>query len=74
MTPDPRCCGTGTCIINADGECWCGQKWDGQKMAHAVLTPLAPLALLTPLAPPLPTAAPAQPQPGAEPSADTDDA
>jgi hypothetical protein len=65
MTPDPRCCGTGTCIINADGECWCGQKWDGQKMAHAVLTPLAP---------PSPSAAPAQPQPGAEPSADTDDA
>jgi hypothetical protein len=32
MTEDPRCCGTGTCIINDDGECWCGQKWDGEKM------------------------------------------
>jgi len=29
---DPRCCGTGTCIINAEGYCWCGQKWDGEKM------------------------------------------
>ena len=25
--------GTGTCIINADGYCWCGQKWDGTKMS-----------------------------------------
>ena len=32
MSSDPRCCGTGTCIINADGVCWCGQKWDGEKM------------------------------------------
>lgn len=32
MTDDPRCCGSGTCIINDDGECWCGQRWDGQKM------------------------------------------
>ena len=32
MSDDPRCCGTGTCIINAQGECWCGQKWDGEKM------------------------------------------
>lgn len=29
---DERCCGTGTCIINAQGYCWCGQKWDGEKM------------------------------------------
>ena len=29
---DDRCCGTGTCIINSEGYCWCGQKWDGQKM------------------------------------------
>lgn len=29
---DARCCGTGTCIINAEGFCWCGQKWDGTKM------------------------------------------
>jgi hypothetical protein len=32
MTDDPRCCGTGTCIINDEGLCWCGQQWDGQKM------------------------------------------
>ncbi len=32
MTNDPRCCGTGTCIINDEGLCWCGQQWDGQKM------------------------------------------
>lgn len=32
MTQDPRCCGTGTCIINAEGLCWCGQQWDGEKM------------------------------------------
>lgn len=34
MTPtqDDRCCGSGTCIINDQGECWCGQRWDGEKM------------------------------------------
>ena len=32
MSDDPRCCGTGTCIINAEGVCWCGQRWDGEKM------------------------------------------
>ncbi len=38
MTEDLRCCGTGTCLINDEGFCWCGQKWDGEKMcfpAHA---------------------------------------
>lgn len=30
--PDKRCCGSGVCIINNDGECWCGQVWDGEKM------------------------------------------
>ena len=29
---DDRCCGTGTCIINEDGRCWCGQRWDGTRM------------------------------------------
>jgi len=28
---DRRCCGSGTCIINTEGICWCGQKWDGEK-------------------------------------------
>lgn len=32
MTEDVRCCGTGTCIINEEGVCWCGQRWDGEKM------------------------------------------
>ena len=30
--PDKRCCGSGVCIINSAGECWCGQVWDGEKM------------------------------------------
>ena len=37
MNEDPRCCGSGTCIINTEGHCWCGQQWDGQKMSHALL-------------------------------------
>jgi hypothetical protein len=28
MTDDPRCCGSGTCIIDLKGRCWCGQQWD----------------------------------------------
>ena len=35
MVDDLRCCGTGTCLINAEGSCWCGQQWDGQKMCFA---------------------------------------
>jgi hypothetical protein len=34
MAEDARCCGSGTCIIDAEGRCWCGQQWDGQRMAH----------------------------------------
>jgi len=34
---DSRCCGSGVCIINDAGECWCGQKWDGKKMAYMPL-------------------------------------
>ena len=33
MAEDPRCCGSGTCIIDPEGRCWCGQQWDGNKMA-----------------------------------------
>ena len=45
MTDDPRCCGTGTCIINPEGVCWCGQVWDGEKMSmpkqnNKTLTPI----------------------------------
>jgi hypothetical protein len=29
---DDRCCGGDNCIINPEGECWCGQRWDGEKM------------------------------------------
>lgn len=32
-TPEKRCCGSGVCIINDAGECWCGQVWDGEKMS-----------------------------------------
>ena len=35
MTEDPRCCGSGTCLIDAEGRCWCGQQWDGKKMCFA---------------------------------------
>ena len=34
MNDDSRCCGTGTCIINTEGVCWCGQVWDGEKMCR----------------------------------------
>jgi len=37
MNEDPRCCGSGTCIIDTEGRCWCGQQWDGKKMGHAPL-------------------------------------
>jgi hypothetical protein len=39
MTDDPRCCGSGTCIIDPEGRCWCGQQWDGQKMCRPTLAP-----------------------------------
>ena len=43
MSEDPRCCGTGTCIIDPEGRCWCGQQWDGEKMAMPTLdAPTAP--------------------------------
>ncbi|MBU3594200.1 hypothetical protein ICN42_08850 [Polynucleobacter sp. 71A-WALBACH] len=37
--PDKRCCGSGVCIINEAGECWCGQVWDGEKMSAPPLMP-----------------------------------
>ena len=42
--PDKRCCGSGVCIINDTGECWCGQVWDGEKMTAPTLNlkPSAP--------------------------------
>ena len=47
MVDDERCCGTGTCLINADGQCWCGQRWDGQKMCF--FEPAAPQPDVAPL-------------------------
>jgi hypothetical protein len=41
MNDDPRCCGSGTCIIDAEGRCWCGQQWDGDKMAAPLPMPCA---------------------------------
>jgi hypothetical protein len=38
MEDDERCCGTGTCIIDAQGHCWCGQQWDGEKMCRPALS------------------------------------
>lgn len=40
MQEDKRCCGSGTCIINEEGVCWCGQRWDGEKMCSDVQTPI----------------------------------
>jgi hypothetical protein len=37
MQDDERCCGSGTCIIDPTGRCWCGQQWDGEKMVAASL-------------------------------------
>lgn len=37
MNEDPRCCGSGVCIIDTEGRCWCGQQWDGQKMCSPPL-------------------------------------
>ncbi|MFN5513058.1 MAG: hypothetical protein ACK49H_17555 [Burkholderiales bacterium] len=37
MNDDPRCCGSGTCIIDNEGRCWCGQLWDGEKMCNPPL-------------------------------------
>ena len=37
MTDDPRCCGSGTCIIDNEGWCWCGQRWKGEKMCRPPL-------------------------------------
>lgn len=45
MADDPRCCGTGVCIINAEGYCWCGQKWDGMKMSRPPLDKLPESAM-----------------------------
>jgi hypothetical protein len=40
MTDDPRCCGSGTCIIDTEGRCWCGQQWNGHEMCAPALEPV----------------------------------
>lgn len=44
MEEDERCCGTGTCIINDEGLCWCGQQWNGSTMCRPGSTGPAPSA------------------------------
>ncbi len=63
MTDDVRCCGTGTCIINADGVCWCGQQWDGEKMSFAPADARPATIASMPDAAKLPTASAQEPQP-----------
>ncbi len=54
MSEDSRCCGSGTCMINAVGVCWCGQKWDGENMCSPAAGKDEPTeaAPSEPLAPP----------------------
>ncbi len=42
MNEDPRCCGSGACIIDKEGRCWCGQQWDGEKMCFPGRTAPSP--------------------------------
>jgi len=37
---DERCCGSGTCIINSEGLCWCGQQWNGTAMCRPQVVPV----------------------------------
>lgn len=46
MTTDTRCCGTGTCLINTEGLCWCGQRWNGDQMCGPGSEPNQPPALI----------------------------
>jgi hypothetical protein len=49
MNPeDPRCCGSGTCIIDPQGRCWCGQQWDGERMGHPAPSAKAEIPVQTP--------------------------
>lgn len=64
MLDDPRCCGSGTCIIDADGICWCGQRWEGDRLvgpASACAAPAAPTAARPADAPAEAARAPAHP-------------
>ena len=75
MAEDPRCCGSGTCIIDTEGHCWCGQQWNGEKMAApppvrpSVTPPVTPSVIpsVTPSKPILNTAPPLHPDIAAHP-------
>lgn len=47
MSDDTRCCGTGTCLIDAQGRCWCGQQWDGEQMCRPTSESVEPDATTT---------------------------
>lgn len=51
MTDDTRGCGTGTCLIDAQGRCWCGQQWDGEHMCRPTSEHVEPDTAATKLAP-----------------------
>ena len=53
MQNDERCCGTGTCIIDTAGRCWCGLQWDGTQMSRPTndTAPTANVDSLTPACP-----------------------
>ena len=56
MNEDPRCCGSGTCIIDAEGRCWCGRQWIGQKIEPALPTQAKVPGLPAASQPPCPSA------------------
>ena len=33
MSENPLYCGSATCILDAEGRCWCGQQWDAEGRA-----------------------------------------
>jgi len=42
MTDDLRCCGSGVCIIDSEGRCWCGRQWDRRATAETPVEDEAP--------------------------------
>ena len=36
MKEDPRYCGNATCIVDAEGRCWCGRQWPDEDAASPV--------------------------------------
>ena len=48
LEEDERCCGTGTCLIDEQGRCWCGQQWDGTQMCMPKMPMSAPASTTPP--------------------------